>query len=391
MEGSLFIISHSSVNIHPENLMDIYQRLAQHLDDMPAGFPPTESGVELRILRRLFTPEEAALAVHLTLLPEEARVVARRAKLPVPEVSLRLAEMEQKGLIYSYHPLAGAPQYSAVPFVVGIWEFQVGRLTAELVHDFEEYAPHLLQVWEKTPQLRTIPVGESIDTQMEIMAYEQAEEIIRAQEQIVVAPCICRQERQLVGEGCGKPLETCLSFGSAAAYYRRNGLGRPIDQEEALAILALANEAGLVLQPGNSQRAGFICCCCGDCCGVLRNLRQHPHPASVLASAFFARVDAELCISCGVCETRCQMDALDFDDFVPAVNRDRCIGCGLCVTTCPSEAMVLERKDAEERPSIPASTAMTHIQLGKARGKLKNSDLVMLAVRSKVDRLLAKK
>ncbi|MCB9421227.1 MAG: 4Fe-4S binding protein [Ardenticatenaceae bacterium] len=369
---------------------EIYRRLAQHLDDLPAGYPATESGVELRILRRLFTPEEAALAIHLTLLPEEARVVARRAGLPLAEVAQRLAEMEQKGLIYAKHSRSGgAPQYQAAPFVVGIWEFQVGRLTPELVHDFEEYAPHLLQVWEKTPQLRTIPVGESIDAQMEIMPYEQAEEIIRDQKLIVVAPCICRQEKQLVGEGCGKPLETCLSFGSGAAYYQRNGLGREIDQTEALSILRQANAAGLVLQPGNSKRAGFICCCCGDCCGVLRNLKQHPQPSSVLASAFFAKVDAELCISCGVCETRCQMEALDvYDDGVPVVNEARCIGCGLCVTTCPSEAIVLKRK--ETPPPIPANTAMTHIQLGKARGKMSNSDLVMLAVKSKVDRLLAK-
>lgn len=370
---------------------DIYQRLAQHLDDIPAGFPATESGVELRILRRLFTPEEAALAIHLTLLPEEARVVARRAKLSVPVTAVRLAEMEQKGLIYSKHSRSGgAPRYSAAPFVVGIWEFQVNRLTPELVHDFDEYAPHLMKIWEKTPQLRTIPVGESIDTQMEIMPYEQAEAIVRSHENIVVAPCICRQEKQMINEGCGKPLETCLSFGSGAAYYQRNGLGRPIDQAEALAILDLANEAGLVLQPGNSQRAGFICCCCGDCCGVLRNLKQHPQPASVLASAFFAKVDEDLCTSCGVCETRCQMEALDLEDYVPVVNRNRCIGCGLCVTTCPTEALVLERKGEAERPFVPKNTIMTHYQLGRARGKFKTSDLVMLGVRSKVDRLLAR-
>ena len=369
---------------------DSYRRLAQHLDDMPAGYPATESGVELRILRRLFTPKEAKLAIHLTLLPEEARVVARRAKLPVAETAQRLAEMEQKGLIYAKHSRSGAaPQYSAAPFVVGIWEFQVGRLTPELVHDFDEYSPHLMKIWEKTPQLRTIPVGESIDAQMEIMVYEQAEEIVRSHEHIVVAPCICRQEKQLIHEGCDKPLETCLSFGSGAAYYQRNGLGRPINQEEALAILDLANEAGLVLQPGNSQRAGFICCCCGDCCGVLRNLKNHPQPASVLASAFFAKVDEDLCTSCGICETRCQMEALDFENFVAEVILDRCIGCGLCVTTCPTEAIVLERKDVA--PAIPANTAMTHIQLGKARGKMSNSDLVMLAVRSKVDRMLARK
>ena len=38
---------------------DVYTRLREHLDRLPAGFPATESGVELRILKRLFTPDEA--------------------------------------------------------------------------------------------------------------------------------------------------------------------------------------------------------------------------------------------------------------------------------------------------------------------------------------------
>ena len=369
---------------------DVYQQLAHHLDNLPAGYPATESGVELRILRRLFSPEEAALALRLTVLPEEARVVARRAGLPTAATAARLQEMEQKGLIYSVHPADGPPKYSAAPFVVGIWEFQVNRLTPELVRDFEEYVPHLLKIWEITPQLRTIPVGESIPTQAEVMVYEQAEEIVRRHSQIVVAPCICRQERALVGEGCGKPLETCLSFGSAAAYYQRNGLGRAIDQAEALDILRQADEAGLVLQPGNAQRASFICCCCGDCCGVLRNLQQHPHPASVIGAAFFAQVDAELCTLCGICETRCQIDALDMAAMIPRVKLERCIGCGLCVSGCPSGALSLARKPEGERPSIPPNLTLTHVQLGLARGKLTTANMVMLAVRSKVDRLLAR-
>jgi Na+-translocating ferredoxin:NAD+ oxidoreductase subunit B len=329
------------------------------------------------------------LALKLTVLPEEARVVARRAGRPVAEVAQQLAEMEQKGLIYSHHRPAVQPRYGAAPFVVGIWEFQVNRLTPELIHDFEEYAPHLLAIWEKTPQLRTIPVGEAITADMQVMVYEQAEELVRAQERIVVAPCICRRERAMVGEGCGKPLETCLSFGSAADFYQRNGLGRPISQAEALHILQIADEAGLVLQPGNSQHANFICCCCGDCCGVLRNLKQHPHPASVIGSAFFAVVDTELCTMCGLCEIRCQMDALDLSNFVPQVRLARCIGCGLCVSSCPSGALSLVRKEEDERPSIPETTIMTHLQLGRARGKLKVRDLVTMAVRSRVDRLLA--
>jgi len=33
------------------------------LDGLPGGFPPTPDGVELRILKRLFTPEQAELAM----------------------------------------------------------------------------------------------------------------------------------------------------------------------------------------------------------------------------------------------------------------------------------------------------------------------------------------
>jgi NAD-dependent dihydropyrimidine dehydrogenase PreA subunit len=190
-----------------------------------------------------------------------------------------------------------------------------------------------------------------------------------------------------VGEGCGKPSETCLSFGSAAAFYQRNGMGRPISQEEALNILKTADEAGLVLQPGNAQQPNFICCCCGDCCGVLRNLKNHPDPASVIGSAFTAVVDPESCTGCGLCEIRCQMDALNLDNYIPEVSAARCIGCGLCVSTCPYEALSLVRK--EVTPSIPKTSVMTHLQLGRARGKFTVRELVTLAVRSQVDRLLA--
>ena len=55
---------------------DVYERLAKHLDDLPAGFPRTENGVEMRILQQLFTPEEAELAVHLSLIEEGAAVIA---------------------------------------------------------------------------------------------------------------------------------------------------------------------------------------------------------------------------------------------------------------------------------------------------------------------------
>jgi len=60
-------------------MADVYERLREHLDTLPGGFPKTEDGVELRILRRLFTPEEAELAQHLRWKFEPASVIAKRA------------------------------------------------------------------------------------------------------------------------------------------------------------------------------------------------------------------------------------------------------------------------------------------------------------------------
>jgi len=82
----------------------IYRKLAIHLDNLPGGFPTTESGVELRILRRLFTPEQAALALHLTLISEEPRVVARRARIDIAEATDRLEKMAKQGLILRMEP-----------------------------------------------------------------------------------------------------------------------------------------------------------------------------------------------------------------------------------------------------------------------------------------------
>ena len=239
---------------------DIYERLAEHLDNLPGGFPRTEGGVEMLILRRLFTPEDAKLAVHLTLIPEESRVVSRRARIPVKEASRRLEEMVKAGLIIGVYPKDKSPRYMAEQFLVGFWESQVNRLSRELVQDFEEYLPFYADqnIGPGVPQLRTIPVGKSINTQLEVMLYERAEELLRTHKTFAVANCICRQEMRILDKGCKKPEESCLSLGTAAKIVARAGRGRLIDMEEALALLRRAEEVGLVLQPSNAKKAPFI-------------------------------------------------------------------------------------------------------------------------------------
>lgn len=371
--------------------MEVYQKLAKHLDNLPGGFPATESGVEIRILKRLFTPEQAALAVFLTLIPEAPRVVARRAKITVEFARQRLEEMAQKGLIYAIYPPKGQPRYQASHYACGIWEFQVDRLSPEFVRDMEEYWPAFfdLDSWQKSPQFRTIPVNQSIDVEQHVMSYEQAEEIVRKHKVFSVNPCICRQEQGIRGKPCDRPSDTCLMFGNVAEFYLRRGTGRRLTREEALEILHQANKHKLVIQPSNSQDVSFLCCCCTCCCSVLRNLKRHPRPASIVITAFLACVDTEACTGCGTCIDRCQMEAIREVDGKVSIDADRCIGCGLCVTECPTQAIHLSRKITADRQKVPKDMNQTYINLAKGRGKLSTPGMIGMLIKSKVDRMLA--
>lgn len=369
---------------------EIYQKLAVHLDNLPGGYASPDNEAGLRILQRLFTPQEAELAVYLTLIAETPGVIAHRANIKVLEAETRLEEMAQKGLIFRITSKTKPVRYMAAQFVVGIWEYQVNNLSPELVQDMEQLFEELIdfEVWQKAPQLRTIPIGESIEPDMQIMAYEQAEDLIRSQERITLAPCICRRERNMVGEGCDKPVETCISLGGGADFYLENGLGRRINQQQALDVLSLADDSGLVLQVSNSQKAAYICCCCGDCCAVLRNIKRHPQPARIASSPFQAQIDTEICDACATCEDRCQMGAV-LVNGTASIDKNRCIGCGLCVTTCPNDAIFLVRKPADEQVVIPESYAASLIHLGQTRGKLSNTELVKMMMKSRIDRLMA--
>ena len=373
--------------------IDLYRRLAKHLDDLPGGFPETKSGVELRILKRLFTPEDAELALSLTLIAEEPHVIAKRAGITVEDASKRLLEMEKKGLIYGTRSKDNIHRYTALQFIVGIWEFQVDKLNPELIRDVDEYMPYWvdIDVWKKVPQIRSIPVGEAIDSQLKVTSYESAEKLVNKKDKIAVAPCVCRTEQQMIGKGCDKPLETCLTFGTGAEFYVRNGMGRYITKEEALSILKKANAAGLVLSPGNSQEGTFICACCGCCCGVLRTLKTYPKPATIVSSSFEAKLNKEKCVNCGVCIERCQMNALEFENGEISLNNDRCIGCGLCVTTCPTGALTLIRKPKDNKYSVPKNFVYMNIKLGQQRGKLSMGKLMKMIVKSKLDRMNAPK
>jgi electron transport complex protein RnfB len=334
-----------------------YHRLAEHLDRLPGGFSPSKTGAHIRLLKRLFTPEEAELATRLTLKQEDAETIAEKALLSPLKTEKLLDEMVMKGLIYSVQPPEGPTLYQAAPWVIGIYEFQVNNLNEDLLGALNDY-------WDtneprdgswRLNQLRTIPVGQSIEPTLEVLPYEQVEELVEANDTFAVAPCICRTKEKKLGRGCDAPIETCLIFGDFADFYVKTGRGRYISKTEMKEKIAEANEANLVLNPTNSMFVSAICCCCGCCCGILRGLQMYPKPAEIVVSSFIAEHDPEACVGCGVCLERCQMQAITKGDDKVSLNADRCIGCGLCVSTCPTGALSLVRKPESELKEIPAT------------------------------------
>lgn len=358
-----------------EDKQDVYENLAAHLDRLPAGFPRTPTGLEIRILKRLFSSEEAALAQLVIFKPETAGQVAERTGSNARDIAPKLEAMSRKGLIFRLRK-GEKTCYMAAQFMVGIWEYHVNDLNPELIKDVNEYFPYLLQGLNQpgTPQVRIIPIASALPPGETLLPYEDAQHIIDQQEKIVVAPCICRREQQITGKGCDKPMESCLIFGSGADYYEENGLGRVIDHDEARKLLAKAEETGLVLSPSNAQNVTNICTCCGCCCQILKNLKTMPKPADCVLANHYAEVEVDLCIGCETCVERCQMDAIHMEDGRALLNRNRCIGCGLCVPTCNAQAIHLQVKKQTERQEPPIRLSDMHLRIAQERMKQVSSN-----------------
>ncbi|MHA2392628.1 MAG: ATP-binding protein [Promethearchaeota archaeon] len=338
--------------------IDIYRKLQQHLNSLPVGFPATESGVEIRLLKHLFTPEEAKIASHLkfsyydfeTLDSIYKRLILSGYKIPIEELESHLENMAKKGAIMSLNKT-----YGAALFLMGMFEYQVNKLTKEFVEDTKQYIDEalLMHMAKSLPlQIRTIPVGVTIDHDIEIPTFDDVKHLIKNTEgPFAIFNCVCRQAMETIGKPCETTsrLETCMGFGHIGQMYIDSGWAREISRDEAIEILKQNEEDGLVFQPGNCIKPSFICSCCGCCCEALSNIKNRDNPADLVATNHYAKVDSELCTGCGTCVDRCQMEAIILND-ISSVDRRRCIGCGSCIVGCPSIAISLLEKERKFNP-----------------------------------------
>ncbi len=338
----------------------IYRRLQRHLDTNSIGFPRAWSGADIRLLKRLFSPEEASLALHLSSKPSSTEQIAKRAspELSLARIAVLLENMFSKGAI-GWKKRAGGEHWFILPLVIGIYECQDGNPSPAFLADARAYMKTISFarsfVSVKPSQMRTIPINRSITNVHHVATYDQVRSIVHdSSGPFAVLPCICRRTKAMKDEPCLKTSreETCLALGEMAAMVLRRKHGRKVTHGEVLAILARNEEDGLVLQPANTRQPEFICSCCGCCCGMLSYQRILPRPVDLWTTSYHALVDASTCLHCGACVSRCQVGAVSLTG--PAgearIELGRCIGCGLCVPTCPSGAMRLKKKDVKSVP-----------------------------------------
>ena len=358
----------------------IYRKLQRHLNTLPIGYPETKSGVELRLLKHVFSPEEAEIATKLRFIPDPIEAIYRRVKKKVKsitELEKVLFNMYEKGGIRIKRKKVGdrmVKLYQNAFLAVGMFEYQVKRLSREYFEDFLQYMDEAyLDELASTEinQLRTIPVEKSVDVEHNVASYDQLEYLLENASRISVMPCVCRKGQDLIGEPCKQTemRELCFVLNDSVEHILELGWGREITKEEAREIFKKVQEDGLIIQPGNVLDPSYICCCCGCCCCVTTNLKKLERPWELITTNYYAKADSDLCVGCETCLERCQMDAISMNESVAKIDKKHCVGCGNCISTCPEGAITLIKKEKELNP--PKDNTELYLKIMDKKAKLR--------------------
>jgi len=348
---------------------DVYEKLAEHLSCLSLGLPSNEELVN--ILKANFTEREteAALCIPNTCIPlkptsiDEIEPPEGVSKDEFHEI---LEGLANKGMVISGTAKDGKPGYTLPQLGFGFpqaffWKGEDTPHARKMAMMVGKYFNREMsrQVHDTDPKAyRYIPVGRSIKTEPQgILPYNAMEKVIEQAKDIALAHCPCRIGYTFAGGKCDHPTEVCMKFNDLARFVIERGFAKEISKEEALDVLKLTEEKGLVHFVDNAQgEIQHNCNCCGCACWNVGAIRRRSIPRDALMATYFMRkTDLDECIGCGACAEICPVDAVKMDEEVPMVDENWCIGCGVCATVCPSDAIeMVFRKDRAGQ--LPAST-----------------------------------
>jgi electron transport complex protein RnfB len=229
-----------------KKIEQVYFKLQRHLDQQAVGFPATQSRVELKILKHIFTPQEAQIAIHLSYKFVPLDAVFDRVRHIVgssEELKVLLDGSQKKGGVESKIK-GGKRHYCLAPLVIGMYEMQLKRLTPEFIKDYNEYISDkkfgIDFISAKPPQTRTIPIAKSIHPQHHVSTFDEVAALLEQGEApFAILECICRKKKVLEGGSCKitDRKETCLAIGHIAQHALMGDLGREITRDEAMSLL----------------------------------------------------------------------------------------------------------------------------------------------------------
>ena len=379
---------------HLGNLKQEYRDLIGRLEAGPVALvepdePRAQEGLR-EILEIMYTPEEAALAAKLPVMPSTIETISQRLRIPAAELLPRLDAMADKGVVMDFvHPRTGVTRYLLSPPVVGFFEYSMMRIDdsipkkrmAEALEAYTHGDPafaieafgHETKVGRTMVHETTLPPDAP-----EVLDWERATFLIEQAHTVAVSNCYCRHKAEHIGKQCDAPMEACLSLNGPAAWLDRRGFARIIERSEALDILERSRNHGLVQLADNVQdKPVYICNCCGCCCGQLQPLNEFDLP-SVVPSRFQATVTGENCNGCSRCSRACPIGAITMvPERVPAerknalravVDEQRCIGCGVCIASCRKESMHMAPR--AEAPRVPLNGVERSVRQMIERGRL---------------------
>jgi electron transport complex protein RnfB len=371
-----------------------YRALQQHLDKQPLGFPAVDDGSDIKILKHIFTPVQARIAACMDYHPESLETIYDKSNHLVDakvQLEKMLYDMEKRGGI-EIRKSGDTFLFCNAPLIVGMYEFQLNRMTPEFIDDFARYTSSrkfgINFLSAESSQMRTIPIQQSIQIESHVEPFDKGFEIIRKSKgPFAICECICRAKKKMTGNPCKQTRrkETCLGIGDLARAADRTGMGRLIEKAEAISILEQNQKDGLVMQPSNTREVEFICSCCGCCCGMLNMQKGLPKPLRFWSTNYYAALEVSQCIGCKKCMKKCQVAAISFldDRKQVEIDTDRCIGCGQCIPACEKKALLLVQKKRPELPQPTRQALHEHLMDHKkgSIGKLKlTGQLVMDAI-----------
>jgi ferredoxin len=376
-------VAHHLVNPERE-----YQRLQKRLDRNVTGAPA--SPVFTEILKLLFTPEQAAVARRLPTRPTPLRKLSHKLDIPHEELADRLEEMAGRGLVIDLEH-DGKRYFSLPPVVIGLFEFAFMRTGEDVAMKdlallFDQYMNEddrfARAVFDGQAQLGRSMVREEAlpeESHTEILDWERASHIVESADTISVGMCSCHHKKQHLGKECDRPQKVCLSFGLGADMLIRNGMAEPVTTREGMRILEQSKEAGLAQTADNVQRnAGYMCNCCGCCCGMMGAIRTFDIQSAIVTSNWIMDVDRSQCNGCGDCVDTCPVRAISLEVGVIRKKKRRwavrdealCLGCGSCHPSCKYGGIRMEPR--EQRVFTPETTFDRMVTMAIERGRLAN-------------------